>query len=94
MCSMRQKVLHPAPSLRALCLIFGTLSTLTFQKGTGVVRGASFQATCHKMGCDSSPVTLVTGKIEERLVVAVPVYPELYQTATEKPICWRRSAGD
>lgn len=47
------------------------------------------QQFIYLFGQNPSPVALVIHKIEERLVLAVMVYPELYQmeTETEKFIC-------
>lgn len=46
----------------------------TFQNGAGDITVALFQAVCH-----SSPVTLVTKKMEDRLVLFMSAYPELHQ---------------
>lgn len=63
---------------------------MDFQKGTGVDSVSLFQATNHT-------VTLVTKKMEGKLVLAVSVYLELYKTETivtetEKPISGGSSA--
>lgn len=44
------------------------------------------------MGCDTSPVKEVNQKMEEKLVLAVSVYPKFIITETESLICGSRLA--